>query len=126
MHRVMIIEDDVMIQSVFRQILESEGFEVLTQDQGAGGIEAVRRNRPDIVILDMNLPDMSGMDVCRALKADAATRPIPVLILTGEAREVVQRVQGLDLGAEDYLFKPIDSKVLIARLRSILRTTRPN
>ena len=79
----------------------------LLSRNGAGALAIAIAEKPDLIILDINLPDMNGMDVCRALKAEAKTRHIPVVMLTGEAREVVNRVEGLDIGAEDYLFKPI-------------------
>lgn len=126
MHRVMIVEDDTMVQEVFREILTLAGFEVIIYSDGQSGLRGAARDKADIILLDMNLPDISGMEICRSLKADPQTKHIPVLILTGEAREVASRVGGLDVGAEDYLFKPISPNVLVSRIRSILKVaTKP-
>ena len=125
-YRIEIVEDDAMVRQVLRDMLKPEGFEVVACPDGASGLEAAGRDKPDLIVLDVNLPDLLGTEVCRRLKADPKTRHIPVLMLTGEAREVVQRVEGLDAGAEDYLFKPIGAKVFIARINSILKSsTRP-
>lgn len=126
MYRILIVEDDVMMQRVLRDTLKPEGFEVLTCGDGENALTRAPEDKPDLVILDMNLPGISGLDVCRALKANAATRHIPVLMLTGEAKEVSLRVQSLDSGADDYLFKPLGGKALLARVRSILKiASRP-
>ena len=126
MYKVLMIEDDEAMARIFRDILKPEGFETLHAPTGEEGLRAAAQERPDLILLDVNLPDANGVDICRTLKLDAATRHIPVLMLTGEAREVVQRVAGLDSGAEDYLFKPIGAKVLVARVKAILKlATRP-
>ena len=126
MYRILIVEDDVMMQRVLRDTLKPEGFEVLVCGEGETALKLAPRDKPDLVVLDMNLPGMSGLDVCRALKANAATRHIPVLILTGEAKETSLRVESLDSGADDYLFKPLGGKALLARVRSILKiASRP-
>ncbi len=124
MDRILIIEDDSMMQSVLRDALEGAGFEVVVSGDGAAGIAQASAARPDLVLLDVNLPDRTGHDVCRALKSEAATKGVPVVMMTGEAREVVQRVAGLDAGADDYLFKPLSPKVLIARVKSLLSVRR--
>lgn len=123
MYRILAIEDDPIMQKVLRDILKPEGFEAIICPDAARGLERAQTDMPDLILLDVNLPDKSGFDVCRELKSDPRTRHIPVLMLTGEAREVAQRVEGLDLGAEDYLFKPLSPKVLVSRVRSILKLT---
>lgn len=126
MYRILIVEDELMLHRILREIFKPEGFDMIFCSKGQEGLEAARADRPDLIILDINLPDINGMEVCQALKSDPRTKHIPVLMLTGEAREVVSRVQGLDLGAEDYLFKPISGRVLLSRVRSILKlTTKP-
>ena len=124
MDRILVIEDDAMMQSVLRDSLEAAGYEVVVAGEGGAGLEAARGARPDLVLLDVNLPDQTGHDVCRKLKAEAATKGIPVVMMTGEAREVVLRVAGLDAGADDYLFKPLGPKVLLARVKSLLQVRR--
>lgn len=126
MYRILIVEDDVMLQRVLRDTLKPEGFEVLVCGDGESGLAQAPVDKPDLVVLDMNLPGLSGLDVCRRLKQDPATRHIPVIILTGEARETALKVESLDAGADDYLFKPLGGKALLARVRSILKiTSRP-
>jgi DNA-binding response OmpR family regulator len=123
MYRIVIVEDDPLMQKMLAQALRAEGFECALCPDGAAALSRIPKERPDLVVLDVNLPDMTGHEICRALKSDARTKGIPVIMLTGEARSVDERVNGLDLGAEDYLFKPISPKVLIARIRAILSTS---
>ncbi|MBI4424081.1 MAG: response regulator [Elusimicrobia bacterium] len=126
MYRILIVEDDVMLQRVLRDTLKPEGFEVELCGEGETALETARRQKPDLAVLDMNLPGISGLDVCRQLKADAATRHIPVIILTGEAREASLKIESLDSGADDYLFKPLGGKALLSRIRAILKiSARP-
>lgn len=125
MYRIGLVEDDVLVQKMMILVLKSEGFECVLCPTGGQALERLPKDRPDLILLDVNLPDIDGHEVCRRLKADAFTRDIPVIMLTGEARELSQRVRGLELGAEDYLFKPISPKVLIARIRAILQSAGP-
>jgi DNA-binding response OmpR family regulator len=126
MYRILAIEDDVIMQSILRDTIKPEGFEFLLGSTGQEGLDTARKEKPDMILLDINLPDMSGMEVCRNLKSDAATRHIPVMMLTGQAWEVSNRVQGLELGAEDYMLKPVSPRVLITRIRAILKAaTKP-
>ncbi|MBI4677610.1 MAG: response regulator [Elusimicrobia bacterium] len=124
MYRIMAVEDDSLVQNMLGHAMRAEGFEFISCLTGGAALDLACREKPDLVILDINLPDMGGHDVCRRLKADSRTRHIPVIILTGEAREIASRVRGLDLGAEDYLFKPVSPKVLVSRINSILKTPR--
>lgn len=126
MYTLLIVEDDPLMQRVLRDMLRPEGFEIRICPDGLCALKAAPQDKPDLVLLDVHLPDMNGFEVCKALKADPRTKHIPVLMLTGEARETLQRVEGLDLGAEDYLFKPVGRQVLVSRIQSLLRiTTRP-
>lgn len=126
MYRILLVEDDSMVQQVLKEMLRPEGHEVLASSTGGQGLVQAVKEKPDLIILDINLPDLNGVDVCRKLKADPRTRHIPVLMLSGEAREVAQKVSGLESGAEDYLFKPINVKVLVARVSALLKlSTRP-
>ena len=121
MYRILSVEDDPMMQKLLQTALVAAGFECRLSTDGRGALAAALSEKPDLILLDVNLPDMTGIEICRALKAEPKTRHIPVLMLTGEAREVVTRVEGLDVGAEDYMFKPISPRVLIARISSILK-----
>ncbi|MFA6030491.1 MAG: response regulator [Elusimicrobiota bacterium] len=121
MYRILLIEDDPIIQSALQEVLRQEGFELLQAGDGARGLALAAAEKPDLVLLDIHLPDTTGFEVCRVLKSGGTTRHIPVVILSGQARETADRVSGLDLGADDYLLKPIASKVLVARIRALLR-----
>lgn len=124
MDRILVVEDDAMMREVLSEHLKMAGFDVVTCADGATGVAQASQCGPDLVLLDVNLPDMLGHEVCRAIKADSRTRGVPVVMLTGEAREVELRVAGLDAGADDYLFKPIGGKVLVARVKSLLQVRR--
>lgn len=121
MYRIAVVEDDSMMQKVLRAMFEAHDCELRIWGDGNSALQELAGEKPDVVILDVNLPDMTGHDVCRSLKADPKTKAIPVLMLTGEARELQNRVNALELGADDYLFKPISPRVLVARVTSILR-----
>ena len=121
MYRVLIVEDDSIMQKTLRDSLKPEGYEVLLAVDGKTALRMAPQDKPDIILLDVHLPDIGGVEVCRALKADPVTKHIPILILTGQAREITARVAGLEGGADDYLFKPISPRVLVSRIRSILK-----
>ena len=126
MYQILAIEDDAIMQKVLQDTLQAEGYEFRVSPNGQDGLKMAVAGKPDLILLDINLPDMNGMEVCGALKSNPKTRHIPVLMLTGEAREVSSRVKGLDLGAEDYLLKPVSPRVLVSRIKSILKlTTKP-
>ena len=121
MYKILVVEDDDLMQKVLREILAIDGYEFFLCADGRSALKSIPEEKPDLVMLDMNLPDMTGLDICRTIKADAKTKHIPVIILTGESREIATRVEGLELGADDYLFKPINAKVLLSRINSILK-----
>lgn len=123
MYRILSVEDDPIMQKVLQTALVAAGYEFRLSPDGRNAMPMALAEKPDLILLDVNLPDMSGIEICRALKAEPKTRHIPVIMLTGEAREIVTRVEGLDGGAEDYLFKPISPRVLIARISSIIKQT---
>jgi DNA-binding response OmpR family regulator len=119
--RVLVIEDDVEIADVLRRFLRQEGHEVRTAVDGEEALPAAAEFVPDLVILDLGLPGMDGVDVCRRLRADG---DVPILILTARA-ELEDRVEGLDSGADDYLVKPFERQELLARIRALLRRRPP-
>lgn len=127
MYRILVIEDDPLVQRALRDVMRPEGFEVLLAADAKTGFEAAAADKPDLIVLDVNLPDRNGIEVCAELKSSAATRHIPVVVLTGEAREVSMKVAGLEAGAEDYLLKPVSPAVLVSRIRALLKSaTRPS
>jgi two-component system phosphate regulon response regulator PhoB len=120
MKRIALIEDDADIAYTTARSLEREGFEVLHYANGQEGLLAVQQGSADFVILDLNLPDLDGLTICRELRRDAATKSIPILMLTARGAER-DRVTGLELGADDYLTKPFSMRELIARVGAVFR-----
>lgn len=114
----MVIEDEESIGLAVRDELEFEGFDVDLIDDGSAGLQAILDNPPDLIVLDLMLPGMSGFEICREVRRRDLTTPI--VILTARTQEV-DRVRGLDLGADDYLVKPFSLAELLARIRAVLR-----
>jgi two-component system, OmpR family, alkaline phosphatase synthesis response regulator PhoP len=123
MKRIALIEDDDDIAFTIRLNLEREGYTVTHFDRGQDGLAAVQRGGFDFVILDLNLPDLDGLTICRELRRDANTHSIPILMLTARGSER-DRVTGLELGADDYLTKPFSMRELVARVAVIWRRAR--
>ncbi|ALC18190.1 ArsR family transcriptional regulator [Desulfuromonas soudanensis] len=117
---ILVIEDEEDILAVVHYNLSRQGYRVSCAANGEEGLRAARLQRPDLILLDLMLPGMDGLSVCRELKRDAATEGVPVVMLTARGEES-DIVTGLELGADDYLTKPFSPKVLIARLRAVLR-----
>jgi DNA-binding response OmpR family regulator len=119
--RVLVVEDDTDIAGVLRRSLDKEGYDVRVAGDGEAALGAAADFEPDAVVLDLGLPRLDGVEVCRRLREDG---DVPILILT--ARDALEsRVEGLDSGADDYLVKPFDREELLARLRSLLRRRPP-
>ncbi|CAG0996055.1 partial Response regulator MprA, partial [Anaerolineae bacterium] len=118
--KILVIEDEQKIADFLRRGLTYENFRVEISNDGESGLKAARDNPPDLVILDVMLPGLDGLEVCRRLRAGG---PLPILMLT--ARDsVADRVKGLDSGADDYLTKPFAFEELLARVRALLRRVR--
>jgi two-component system phosphate regulon response regulator PhoB len=118
--RVLVVEDEMDIAALVAYQLTREGYRVETAGNGADALAAVHRELPSLVILDRMLPGLSGDEVLKALKAEAATRFVPVLVLTAR-REQEERIKGLEMGADDYLTKPFSPRELVLRVGAILR-----
>jgi len=118
--RILIIEDEHDIVQLLEYNLHREGFEVTAVHSGEDGLQAASSYPPDLILLDLMLPGLDGLDVCKKLKADNTTAPIPVIMLTAKAEEA-DVVTGLEVGADDYIVKPFSPRVLIARVRAVLR-----
>src|SRR5262247_3412895 len=121
--KVLIIEDESDVADLLEMGLRKAGFKSATATDGASGLQKARDNRPDCIILDLMLPKMSGLEVCRILKGDAATAHIPILMLTAKAEEV-DRIVGLEFGADDYVTKPFSPREVMLRVKSILRRAK--
>jgi DNA-binding response OmpR family regulator len=117
---VLIIEDEENLVEALRVNLEREGFQVYTAQDGGEGLDTARRTRPDLIILDVMLPTLDGLEICRILRRDSG---VPILILTAKGEEI-DRVVGLELGADDYVTKPFSMREVVARVRGMLRRSR--
>lgn len=121
---VLVVEDESAQREVLQYNLEAEGFDVVVADNGEDALLLVQEEQPDLLVLDWMLPKVSGIEVCRQVKADPATRGIPIIMLSARSEET-DRVRGLETGADDYVVKPYSVVELMARLRTQLRRTRP-
>jgi two-component system alkaline phosphatase synthesis response regulator PhoP len=117
---ILVVEDEEDILELLRYNLTKEGYRVTGVLSGEEGLKAARSQPPDLIVLDLMLPGIDGLTVCRELKMDAKTRDVPIIILTAKGEEA-DIVTGLELGADDYITKPFSPRVLLARLRAVLR-----
>jgi two-component system phosphate regulon response regulator PhoB len=117
---VLVVDDERDLLSLLDFNLRGAGFETLLATTGEEALSVLRRRLPDIVLLDLMLPDLSGTEVCRQMKADPRTRHVPVVMLTAKGEEV-DRIVGFELGADDYVTKPFSIRELVLRLKSVLR-----
>ncbi len=124
MNRVFCVEDDSGIRELIEYTLSSTGFEVQCFENGACFFEALESSLPDIVLLDIMLPDIDGMEILRTLRSDKRYDSIPAILLTAKS-ERMDKIKGLDSGADDYITKPFDVLELISRIKAVLRRTRP-
>src|SRR5262249_9723124 len=122
MKRIALIEDDADIAFTIKLNLERDGYQVAHYASGQEGLLAVQQGEGDFVILDLNLPDLDGLTICRELRRDPSTKSIPILMLTARGSER-DRITGLELGADDYLTKPFSMRELVARVGAIFRRT---
>jgi len=118
--RLLIIEDEKDIVELVRYNLRKEGFEVQAFHRGKEGLDFLRRNPVDLVLLDILLPDVDGFEICRRLRADTRMASLPVIFLTAKGEEI-DRVLGLEIGADDYVVKPFSPRELVARVKAVLR-----
>jgi two-component system phosphate regulon response regulator PhoB len=118
--KILIIEDENDVADLLTLTLRKAGFRISTSPDGASGLQSARDDKPDFVILDLMLPKMSGLEVCRILKSDTTSSHIPILMLTAKAEEI-DRIVGLEFGADDYVTKPFSPREVVLRVRAILR-----
>ena len=122
--RILVVDDDQRVRTVVSWQLEADGFAVTEAADGAAALAEIEHRRPDLVVLDLSLPGVGGLDVLRRVREAAGTAaPLPVIVLSGRSGET-DRIIGLDLGADDYLVKPFSPGELAARVRSVLRRSR--
>jgi two-component system alkaline phosphatase synthesis response regulator PhoP len=119
---ILVVDDEPGIVAIARDYLDRAGFRVITAGDGVTALRLARTERPNLLVLDLMLPGMDGLDVARALRQDPATKALPIIMLTARVEET-DRVIGLELGADDYVIKPFSPRELIARVRAVLRRT---
>lgn len=115
--KILVVEDDPDIVEICSDYLKAAGYEVITAADGSKGLNMARREKPDLVVLDLMLPEMDGLDVCRALRRES---DLPIIMLTARVEET-DKLIGLELGADDYITKPFSPRELVARVRVVLR-----
>lgn len=118
--KILVIEDEMNIQELLKYNLEKNGYSVVVADNGTDGIEQARNNVPDLILLDIMLPGIDGLEVCKILRMDKTTKKVPIFMLTAKGEEL-DKILGLELGADDYITKPFSIKELIARIRAAMR-----
>jgi two-component system phosphate regulon response regulator PhoB len=118
--KILIVEDETDVADLLTLNLRKAGYTVSMAADGANGLQKARDDRPDFIILDLMLPKMSGLEVCKILKSDTVTTHIPILMLTAKAEEI-DRIVGLEFGADDYVTKPFSPREIVLRIRAILR-----
>lgn len=121
---ILVVDDEEPIQELLKFNLEKEGYTVLVADDGPAALKIIEEKRPDLVILDVMLPGMDGLEVCNQLRQNSKVRDIPVIMLTAKVEEI-DKVLGLELGADDYLTKPFSPRELLARIHARLRRAKP-
>lgn len=121
---ILVIEDEDALVTLLKYNLEAEGFAVSTAMDGDEGLATARDLSPDLILLDWMMPGLSGIEVCRTLRADKAHASVPIIMLTARGEEA-DRVRGLETGADDYLVKPFSPRELVARVHAVLRRVRP-
>ena len=117
---IAIVEDEANIVELIKYNLDREGYKTISANNGRRGLELVKQELPDLVILDLMLPELDGLSVCKQLRAEPQTKSIPIIILTAKSEEA-DRVLGLEMGADDYVTKPFSPRELVARVRAVLR-----
>jgi DNA-binding response OmpR family regulator len=118
--RILVVDDDKQIVRLVQSYLEQAGFAVLTAYDGAAALRTIRTERPDLVVLDLMLPDQDGWSITRSVRADASQANLPIIMLTARVEDT-DKIVGLELGADDYMAKPFNPRELVARVRAVLR-----
>jgi putative two-component system response regulator len=121
--RVLVVDDDEAVTSLFERLLGQAGYEVEVVHDGLSALRSIKARTPDLVVLDVVIPGLNGMELCRRLKQDRATRLLPIVLITGH-NEREKKIEGVTAGADDFLSKPVDTEELVARVRSLVQIKR--
>ncbi len=119
-YSLLLVDDDPDILALLQEHFRNQPFDIFTAPEGASALSLIRNQKPDLIVLDVRMPGLSGLEICRFLKADKNTREIPIIILSARSDEI-DRVLGLEFGADDYVTKPFNSQELILRIHNVLR-----
>jgi DNA-binding response OmpR family regulator len=122
MTKILIVDDDQALQETLALTLQGEGFQVISERDGAKGLDRASKDKPDLVILDLSLPSLDGFELLKRLRSKGNF--VPVIVLTGRKKEEMDRILGLELGADDYVLKPFGPRELVARVHAVLRRGR--
>jgi DNA-binding response OmpR family regulator len=122
--KILVVDDEAVLVETIAYNLEQAGYQVITAADGTSALEIARREAPDLVVLDIMLPEMDGLEVCRQLRREGATAATPIIMLTAKGDEI-DKVVGLEVGADDYVTKPFGRRELLARVRALLRRASP-
>ena len=123
--KIFIVEDEPSIVQLVKYNLEKQNIKVLVSNNGEEGLQEIKKTEPDLILLDWMLPDLSGIDICKALRKDTKFKNVPIIMLTARSQEE-DKVLGLNVGADDYLPKPFSNLELIARVNALLRRSKPS
>ncbi len=119
--KIVIVDDDPNMRDSLTDVLELENYEIITAASGKEGLLKIRQEKPTLVILDLQLPDIAGLELCQILRQDKETAGLPIIMLTGRFINSEDKVSGLDLGADEYLTKPVNPPELVTRIKILLR-----
>src|SRR6476661_9311422 len=117
---ILIIDDEKDLIELVRYNLEKDGYDSISATDGGSGLEIAQKHKVDLIVLDLMMPGMDGLEVCRRLRADARTSRVPLIMLTAKATEA-DRIVGLEMGADDYITKPFSPREVVARVKAVLR-----
>jgi phosphate regulon transcriptional regulator PhoB len=123
-HKILVVEDEADIRELLRYNLAQEGFAVEEAGDGAEALDRIGRRVPDLLVLDLMLPQMSGLELCRRMRSNPETAKLPILVVTAKSAEV-DRILGLEMGADDYVVKPFSPREVVARVKALLRRANP-
>lgn len=124
-YKVLVVDDEEESREALKDLLDARGWSTVLAADAASALEAARRSRPDVVLSDVCMPGRGGLELCRALKSDTSTARLPVVLMSGARREDHAQVEGFDAGADDYLLKPLEPRLLAAKLEAVLRRGDP-
>lgn len=120
-HKVLVVDDEADNRAFLKGILEPRGFSVLLAQQGGEALDAAEQSSPDLILSDVSMPGITGLELCRRIKGNARTARIPVILMSGAQKDEKDQAEGIDIGADDYLIKPFTPRLMLAKINGVLR-----